>query len=144
MRSRLLFALFACVLGAFAADDPFVGAWKLNAAKSKFSPGPAPQSITVTIAQDSVTVEETSAQGETAKWSYPTNQSGPATVTGMPNSTVVETRKGNTVEHSWKFGNSAMTGKGVVSKDGKTMTYSLRGTDEKGQKVSNTEVYEKQ
>jgi hypothetical protein len=43
-----------CVLGVFVfvgsliAADPAIGTWKLNPAKSKFSPGPPPQSATVT------------------------------------------------------------------------------------------------
>ena len=31
------------------AADPWVGTWVLNVAKSKYSPGPAPKSTTVTI-----------------------------------------------------------------------------------------------
>jgi hypothetical protein len=30
--------------GALLASDPIIGTWKMNMAKSKFSPGPAPQS----------------------------------------------------------------------------------------------------
>ncbi len=30
------------------AADPLIGTWKLNLAKSKFSPGPAPKSVTAT------------------------------------------------------------------------------------------------
>ena len=36
-------------VGLRAADDPQTGAWKLNVAKSKFSPGPPPKSQAVTI-----------------------------------------------------------------------------------------------
>ena len=45
----------AVVLGANVtnpsaqATDPRVGTWKLNVAKSKYNPGPAPQSQTLTI-----------------------------------------------------------------------------------------------
>jgi hypothetical protein len=42
-----------------AKVDPAVGTWKLNVAKSKFKPGPGPQSITVTIAEGGkVSVDE--------------------------------------------------------------------------------------
>ena len=30
-------------------NDPRIGTWKLNVAKSKYSPGPAPQSLTVKV-----------------------------------------------------------------------------------------------
>lgn len=146
MRCKLFWALSALLLAAsaFAADDPFTGTWKLNVTKSKFSPGPPPRGETVTIAQDMVTVEETAADGTALKWSYPVGGTGPATITGFPDSNVVETRQGNTVQHTWKWGKGSMTGRGVLSKDGKTMNYTLRGTDDKGKKVMNHEVYEKQ
>src|SRR6188508_42238 len=31
----------------FSADNPFVGTWTLNQAKSTYSPGPAPKELTV-------------------------------------------------------------------------------------------------
>ena len=40
-------AVLAAILVANAqSKDPFVGTWKLNPAKSKYSPGPTPKSIT--------------------------------------------------------------------------------------------------
>ena len=48
------------------------GTWKLNAAKSKFSPGPAPKSMTLTYsaAADAVkiVVQQVAADGATQKW----------------------------------------------------------------------------
>ena len=45
--TKLVFALlgFAATL---VAADPTVGTWKLNTAKSKYSPGPTPTSATIT------------------------------------------------------------------------------------------------
>src|ERR1700680_2526246 len=46
MRTRfalLVLAFLAVSAGLGAADDPLVGTWKLNLAKSKFSPPPPPQ-----------------------------------------------------------------------------------------------------
>jgi len=31
------------------ASDPRIGTWKLNVAKSKYNPGPAPQALTVNV-----------------------------------------------------------------------------------------------
>jgi len=45
----LLLTALSC--SEFRAADPIVGTWTLNAARSKFSPGPAPKTITVTYAQ---------------------------------------------------------------------------------------------
>ncbi len=136
--------LILCALALAAADDTFVGTWKLNVAKSKFSPGPAPQSQTVTIGADNkVEVSGTDSEGQAVNWSY-TATPGTATITGLPDASVMETRKGNTVDHSWKFGKATQKGQGVISKDGKTMTYTLQGTDADGNKVSDRSVYEKQ
>ena len=53
---RSLVSLVAClglssflVGEAFAQSDPQVGVWKLNLAKSKYSPGPPPKSATTKI-----------------------------------------------------------------------------------------------
>jgi len=43
------------VVGAVAAQaqsNPIVGTWKLNTAKSKYSPGPMPKSLTRTVTAD--------------------------------------------------------------------------------------------
>jgi hypothetical protein len=131
--------------GQAAQNDRFVGTWKLNVAKSKFSPGPAAKGETVTIAQDKVTVEETMADGKTQNWSYTPSPGATATITGMENSSVMEKRVNDrTIEHTWKMGNSTMQGKGVLSKDGKKMTYTLTGTTADGKPIHNVEIYEKQ
>ena len=136
--------LILCALALAAADDPFVGTWKLNVTKSKFSPGPAPQSQTVTIGADNkVEVSGTDSEGQAVNWSY-TATPGTATITGLPDASVMETRKGNTVDHTWKFSKATQKGQGVISKDGKAMTYTLQGTDADGKKVSDRSVYEKQ
>ena len=45
--------VLACAAIAIAADNPFVGTWKLNLAKSKYASGPAPKGETWKIeAQD--------------------------------------------------------------------------------------------
>ena len=137
-----LLLLFALAL--VAADNPFIGTWKLNVAKSKFNPGPPLQSQTVTIGADNkVEVSGVDGKGQTVNWSY-TFAPGEATITGIPDATVIETRTGNTVDHAWKMGKSIEKGRGVISKDGKTMTYTLTGTNADGKKISDRSLYEKQ
>jgi hypothetical protein len=55
---RLVFALlgFAATL---VAADPTVGTWKLNTAKSKYSPGPAPMSATITYEETADGIKRT-------------------------------------------------------------------------------------
>jgi hypothetical protein len=128
-----------------AQNDRFVGTWKLNIAKSKFSPGPPPTSATVTIAPDKVSVEEVHANGKTENWSYTPSPGTTATITGMENSSVMEKRVNDrTIEHTWKMGESTMQGKGVLSKDGKRMAYTPTGNTPDGKPLHNVEVYEKQ
>ena len=52
MRPRLGMLLFLALLvsvGLWAQNDPLIGTWKMNVAKSKYSPGPAPKSGTTKI-----------------------------------------------------------------------------------------------
>jgi hypothetical protein len=137
--------LLLCALTLVAADNPFIGTWKLDVVKSKFSPGPAPQSQTVVIGADNkVEVSGMDDKGQAQSWSYMYTPGAAATITGIPDASVTETRKGNTVEHVWKIGKGTQKGHGVVSKDGKTMIYTLKGTDGDGKKVDDRSVYEKQ
>lgn len=145
--SLMLLALAAALPLAMGADDMFVGTWNLNVAKSKFNPGPAPKSMTVTIEPGGkVSVESVNAEGKETKWGYTAAPGAEATIDGMENSTVIEKRVGErTVEHTWNMGGPAkMTGRGVLSKNGKTMTYTIKGTNAKGEAVHNVEIYEKQ
>ena len=54
MKNWILVVFTALVLAVFASGvlpaqrDAFVGTWRLNTAKSKFNPGPAPRSETRT------------------------------------------------------------------------------------------------
>jgi hypothetical protein len=142
----LLFLCTAMLLPAQSGtSDPFIGTWKLDAAKSKFNPGPPLQSQTVSIAADGkVEVQTVRAGGQNEDWSYMYVQDQEATITGMDNSSVKESRHKNRVEHTWKLNGAHYTGKAVIGKDGKTMTYTLDGTMPDGKHEHNVMVYEKQ
>jgi len=141
---RILVALLFVSAVAFAADNPFVGTWKLNVAKSKFQGGTPPTSQTVTIDADGkVGISGTDSNGPVV-WSYTATPGGTAAITGIPDSSVMEVRKDNMIDHTWKMGKGNSKGHGVISKDGKTMTYTIQGTDGEGKKFKNTEIYEKQ
>jgi hypothetical protein len=133
------------------ASNPRLGTWKLNDAKSKIAPGTS-KNVTVTYvaAGDSIkgTIDGVDGQGKPThnEWTgkfdgkdYP--------VTGDPNS---DTRAIKQVdEHNYdltvkKGGKVTMTGKAVVSADGKTRTVIISGTDASGKKVTSTAVYDKQ
>lgn len=134
-------------LAQAAQNYPFAGTWKLNVEKSKFSPGPAPKSATVTIGEDrKVDYQAETADGQTIKWSVNMKSDGtPADISGMEGSTVTEKSiDDRTVEHTWKSPKSTQTGKAVLAKNGKTMVYTLTGTTDDGKPLHNREIWDKE
>lgn len=133
------------------ASDPLVGTWKLNAAKSKFSPGPAPKSQMVKIEGTDqarkITVDVTPATGAVQHWEVSGPSGKDLPVTGNnPNADtyVVKRINANTLEAQYKLaGKPTLTQTAVVSADGKTLTVTGKGTDAKGQTVNNVVVYDK-
>ena len=144
--------LFFVASAAFAQSDPQVGVWKLNLAKSKYSPGPAPKSGTTMIeaagAGAKVTVDQELADGTKRHWTFTANYDGKdSPVTGNPEAdTVARTRiNATTVQTvSKKGGKVTTTQTSAVSSDGKTRTVTTKGVNAAGQQVSNVAVYEKQ
>ena len=65
---------------ASAQIDSQVGIWKLNVAKSKYSPGPAPKSATTTIeaagAGTKVSVDQMRADGTATQWGFSADYDG--------------------------------------------------------------------
>jgi hypothetical protein len=145
--------LALAVLAIAQPKDPFVGTWKLNVAKSKYSPGPPSKSSTVTYEAAGpgykVSVRTEPASGPVQEWSFTTNLDGKdSAVTGNnPNADTYAAKRidANTLENVSKMGGKVtLTSRIVVSADGKTRTNTQTGTDAKGQKVNNVLVYERQ
>src|ERR1700693_1634006 len=67
----LLLVGIAATWSVRATDDPSNGTWKLNVEESKFDPGPAPKSSTVTVkiekGTETYSGEATDAAGKTTK-----------------------------------------------------------------------------
>jgi len=137
---------------AFAQADSQIGTWKLNVAKSKYSPGPAPASAIIKIeaagAGTKVTVDQVGADGTKQHWEFTANYDGKdVPITGNPNAdTVARTRiDANTVQTvSKKGGKIVATQISTVSSDGKTRTVTTKGTNAEGKPINNVAVYEKQ
>ena len=136
-----------------AQSNPLIGTWKLNLAKSKYSPGPPPRSGTTiweAVGQGlRNTNEGIDAQGNPTKTdagvisfdgkSYP--------VTGSPAYDAVSYKQLNasTFESTrTKAGKVVQTLTIVVSPDGKSRTNTTTGVDEKGQQVNNIAFFDKQ
>jgi len=134
------------------ASDPRIGTWKLNVAKSKYNPGPAPQSLTVNVEPsgkgEKVTTEFVNADGTRTTTEYTANFDGKDyPLTGSQIADTVSLKRSNartTVRTDKKGGTVAQTLKRVVSKDGKTMTVTTKGTNAQGQAVNNVALFEKQ
>jgi hypothetical protein len=137
---------------AFAQSDPAVGTWKLNPAKSRYNPGPAPKSnvITIVAAGDTLKI---SSKGMDAS-DKPTTTNYTATfdgkdnkITGNPAYDTVSHKRidANTTEQTRKKdGKTVQTAVRKISADGKTMTVTSRGKTDSGKDLNNVAVYEKQ
>jgi hypothetical protein len=150
-------AVFLISTALFAADNPFLGTWKLNRAKSKASPGPIEQSMTVKFEADGAKVRRTvtgiDGQGKPIMQGGPEGTSiawdgkdYPVQVPGGPAMTIAVERISDNRNHVTVKQNGKVTVKviSVVSKDGKTMTNSIDGVNEKGEKSHQLEFLEKQ
>ena len=138
---------------AFAQSDPQVGVWKLNVAKSKYSPGPTPKSATTRIeaagAGTKVIVDQELPDGTKRHWEFTANYDGkdsPVTGNNPDIDMVARTRiDASTVQTvSKKAGKVTTTQTSAVSSDGKTRTVTSKGVNASGQQVNNVAVYERQ
>lgn len=133
------------------AADPFIGAWKLNLAKSTFSPGPAPKTGSVTFSAAGAgfraVIQGTGAKDEKVQWEYTSNYDGKdVPLKGNPDGDTISVRRinANTVETTIKrAGKPTVTNTRTLSPDGKTMTVVSKGTNGQGQTVNNVQMFEK-
>ena len=143
--------VLALSCATFAADN-WVGTWKLNVSKSKFSPGPVPKSQMlkqelweggVKLTTDTVDNEGKTVHGEyAAKYDgkdYPWK--------GNTDADTISLKRidDNSYEAVWKLkGKTTLTSKTLVSADGKTRTITQTGKDAQGRTVNNVTVYDRQ
>ncbi|HEV2396918.1 MAG TPA: hypothetical protein VGS27_08255 [Candidatus Sulfotelmatobacter sp.] len=155
---RVLFVLSLLVLSAgplLAQDNAFVGTWKLNLAKSKFVPGPAPKSLTRTVEAQGdgakYTFEGVAADGKPLSFSFTVKYDGkdyPVTGSGMTagaDSIGIRLLGSNKAEATLKRGGKEVAkAEAEVSKDGKVSTVKTRGTTASGKAFHSESVYDKQ
>jgi hypothetical protein len=157
MLKKVISGLLALGLFAFlllGAENPFVGTWKLNVAKSKFYKGHEAKEMTLVVAVEgdvtTVSLNGTVGEGQALAFKYnvPT-AGGPINYTeGAPPAGTSDSLKkidDRTVELT-----STMNGKLVfkqhivVSPNHKPMTIRESGVDEKGMPVRGLHVYDRQ
>ena len=158
MKRLLTFALATLVMtstaAAFGADNS-LGTWKLNAEKSKYTPGPLPvKSITSVreAADNGVKVTNTGERSDGTKIdaSYTAKFDGSAASVsgqGAPYDTItLKQVNANKFTYSAKNSTTKYNAHGTIeiSSDGKTMTFKVKGTDRDGKPMSSELVYDKQ
>jgi hypothetical protein len=158
MKRLLTFALATLVIAstaaAFGADNS-LGTWKLNAEKSKYSPGPLPVKTLTAVREAAdngvkVTTSGERSDGTAINTTYTAKFDGsPASLSGQgaPYDTI-SLKQVNANTFTYEAKNSATkyhaNGKLVISSDGKTMTMKAKGTDADGKPMDVTLVYDKQ
>jgi hypothetical protein len=128
------------------AAGAWAGTWKFSLEKSKF-PGNPPQADQVTIDPDgTITVEETSSTGKQSKWSYKPVQGKAVPVEGHGENVTVIATKVNPYKTTqvWNYNGRAAKSYATLSKDGKTQTFHMSGTDKDGKPFTELVVFEKQ
>jgi hypothetical protein len=137
--TTLLLMVLALKVSAAPADQQS-GTWKMNPAKSKYSPGPAPKSITVKVDSDADNIKLSSdgidAAGNPTHVEFTAKYDGKDyPITGVPNADTVTLERidaRTTQSTTKKAGQVVMTVRSVVSKDGKTRTSTFKGKDAQG------------
>jgi hypothetical protein len=128
--------IIALVVGAQAqAPTGLAGTWTLDVAKSKFSPGPAPKSMTITYAAEGadglkITVDIAPAEGAAQHWEMTAHSDGKDyPMTGNPTADSISMRKidDHTGETTFK----------------KTLTITSKGTTAEGKPRHDVEVFTK-
>jgi hypothetical protein len=151
--TRTVLALMLLACGSLAyADGAWDGTWVLNAAKSKFEPGPAPKSQTRTIKSNgdmqTQTIESVSADGKSSTSSstyrldgkdYPIV--GSVEFDSVAAKQVDELTVSGTLKRDAK---AVATTTRTLSKDKKTMTVTTKGTNRAGHAMHNVQVFDRQ
>ncbi|MGA7621949.1 MAG: hypothetical protein WB630_22705 [Candidatus Acidiferrales bacterium] len=158
---RILFLLAVFVLSAavsgpmMAQDNPFVGTWKLNVAKSKFTGMPAPKEMTREIVAAgsgaTYTFTGTDANGGAISYSFTSNYDGKdAAITGSgapggADAITIKRVSPSKAEGTLKKGGKEIAKvSAIVSKDGKTSTVTSTGKSADSKSMSSVSVYDKQ
>ena len=147
-------AAFALSMSSVSAQskDPRIGNWKLNVEKSKYSPGPAPKSLTLTFETAGkgihLTTDQVNADGSRVATEYTASFDGkdyPLKGSAIADTTSLKRLSANSMMRTDKKGGKVVaTLKSVVAKDGKTYTVDVKSKTPTGEPVKNFLVFERQ
>jgi hypothetical protein len=149
-----LLVLTTTIVPAFAADNS-LGTWKLNVEKSKYTPAPFPIKNLTTVREAfdggvKVTTIGARADGTKINTSYTVIYDGAeAIVSGdgiLYDRISIRQVNANTLtdERKRTGGSYQAVGRTVISKDGKTMTVTVKGKNADGKDFASTMVWDKQ
>ena len=151
--SKLLLGLAVIVGSGFSADNS-LGTWKLDLAKSKYTPAPPPvKSLNVTReeADGGVKVTTTGEQtdGTAISATYTAKfDAKEVPVSGNAPYDMIAVKQSNantfTDERRKSGGQYKATGRTMISNGGKTMTTTIRGTNSEGKPFTAVLVFDKQ
>ena len=154
MKARTLLVSLAMSCAGLAlclAADMNMGTWKLNEAKSKFPPGATKNNKVVYAALGDgvkITVDGVSGDGKSTHSEWAGKYDGKDyPVIGDPGSDARSYKKVDerTLDFAVKKGGKTLlTGRVVVSADGKSRTVTTTETESSGKKVTTTASYDKQ
>jgi len=154
MKARMLLLTAALCFAGTAlslAQSPQMGTWKLDEAKSKIPAGIAKNSTVIYTADGDnikVTTDGTDKDGKPMHTEWTGKFDGkdyPLTGDSTADSRSYKMIDEHTLDLTNKKSGKVITnGHVVVSKDGKTRTLHLTGTDSSGKKVSGVSMYDKQ
>jgi hypothetical protein len=135
------------------SPDPLVGTWKVNVAKSTYSPDPPPKSSTsiwedVGGGQLKNTVDTVDAKGQPTHTEIIVSFDGkdlPVKGAAVPTTRAYKRIDSRTFEFVTKVeGKVTTTNRSVASAEGKSRTLTATGTTAQGQPAKNVVLYEKQ
>lgn len=148
----VLFLVLAPARYAVAQTPSLAGNWKMNVAKSKYTPRAVPKSESVMYepSKDGFAYKVTITEADGS----PTNLSGAlhfdgkdVPTTGSPDYDTVASRRIDAYTSETtrkKNGKVVQTVTRVLSTDGKTLTLTTKGTTSRGETINNVGVYERQ
>jgi hypothetical protein len=133
------------------AEDPIIGVWDLNVAKSKYAPGPAPKSQTRIYELHpkgvKTTIKTDSADGTSATVQYIAGYDGVEyPVTGSLTFDAITLNRIDRLTAEVKLthaGKEIGSARRVISENGKTMTITFEGPGGEGRTVKNVSVYDR-
>jgi hypothetical protein len=146
--AQVVIGLAVTVIGMFAADSS-VGTWKFNPAKSTGSTLKGRTDVREATPDGGVKVtrtEESAGGSSDSTYSYKYDGKAYPATGGQFDTLSVKRADANTTTWEAKKtgGKFHQKGRNVVSKDGKTLTQTFKGTDADGKPVHGANVYDRQ